>query len=80
MRNDTPVLLSRQLAVPYQNRLHTARFEGFLDSTINRKFRSVQNQSIVTWHGRGRGVAGESVNSGSNPAYVQSRRRTNYIR
>jgi hypothetical protein len=66
--------------VPYQNRLQRARFQSFIDSTINRKFRAVQNQSIVTWHSRGRGVEGESVNSGSNPAYVQSRRRTNFIR
>jgi hypothetical protein len=66
--------------VPYQNRLQQARFQSFIDSTSNRKSRAVQNQSIVTWTGRGRGVAGESVNSGTNPAYVSSRRRTNFIR
>ena len=39
--------------------------------TPNKGYKSVAEPSIVSWNGSGRGVQGESVNSGTNSGKTQ---------
>lgn len=68
-------MVPRQPLIPQQNR----RAKNFVESTVHQAPRSNNSPSIFLYARRGRGVQGESVNGGSNPMYIISRRRNNGV-
>jgi hypothetical protein len=64
-------MIPRKPLIPVQNR----RAKSFVDSVAHQAPRSNASPSIFNYARRGRGVQGESVNSGSNPGFIISRRR-----
>jgi hypothetical protein len=56
--------------IPRQNRI-----QHFTESVVHVQPKSNNSPSIFSYARSGRGVQGESVNSGSNPMYITSRRK-----
>lgn len=68
-------MVPRKPLIPQQNR----RAKSFQDSVVHQAPRSNNSPTTFSYARRGKGVQGESVNSGTNPMYIISRRRNNGV-